>query len=102
LRTHHHVVSSSGSDIELLLADCAQHLRRLLAALREEPDVAERLGVTSRALEQLRDESAAVAALRDECIVALASDGMSYQRIATASGITKGRVAHIVAEGRRF
>jgi DNA-directed RNA polymerase specialized sigma24 family protein len=86
--------------VEAVLADCAKQLAALLSALREEPDPRVRLVSSSQALQHLREEAARVAELRDAAIADLVAAGSTYQQIADASGITRGRVAHIVSEGR--
>lgn len=43
---------------------------------------------------------AATAALRARCLADLHEQGLSYERIAAATGLTKARVQQIVSRGR--
>jgi hypothetical protein len=93
-------VASSATQLEPLLRDCARHFAALRRGLKGIAEPKARLITASKALEQLRQEVAAVAEVRDQCIADLAASGCSYQDIADAGRVTKGRVAHIVADRR--
>ena len=59
-------------------------------------DPRQQLDATLEALDRLRVEQARVRRLRDEAIVRLCDRGMTYQAIASAAGLTRGRVAQIM------
>lgn len=58
------------------------------------------LATASLALAELRREASRASQTRDRLIRELVEAGCSYQQIAEAGQITKGRVAHIVADRR--
>jgi DNA-directed RNA polymerase specialized sigma24 family protein len=51
-------------------------------------------------LSWLRSQESALAAARDEAIMVLVGEGLSYETIAKESGVTRGRVGQIVQQAR--
>jgi len=51
-------------------------------------------------LEWLRAQEALLAGERDEAILLLIADGLSYEAVAKESGVTRGRIGQIVQGSR--
>lgn len=64
----------------------ADELARALDRLRE----------VRASLERLRDERTALTRIRDTAILELVAAGLSYEAVARASGLTRGRIGQIV------
>ena len=66
------------------------------ANLRQIKDPAERARRAIAAEVTYREEMTAIRAVRDEAIAELRTQGLGYDRIATALGISKARVHQLV------
>ena len=53
-------------------------------------------------LEDLRVAELAVSQVRDAAIIRLHQEGLTYQEIAGAAGLTRGRVAQVIQRARRL
>jgi hypothetical protein len=93
-------MGEDGRAVTAALAGCEKQLAALRTALRKEKDQESRVAAASRALAMLRAEAVRVAELRDTSIAKLVDAGRTYQQVAEASGVTRGRVAHIVSQRR--
>jgi hypothetical protein len=93
-------MGEDGRAVTAALAGCEKQLAALRTALRKEKDQESRVAAASRALAMLRAEAVRVAELRDTSIAKLVDAGRTYQQVAEASGVTRGRVAHIVSQVR--
>ncbi|MCW2674436.1 MAG: hypothetical protein JWP14_3025 [Frankiales bacterium] len=51
-------------------------------------------------LQWLRTQETALAAERDETIMKLVAEGLSYEQVRLASGVSRGRVGQIVQQSR--
>jgi hypothetical protein len=51
-------------------------------------------------LQWLRAQETSLAAERDETILTLVSEGLSYEQVRLASGVSRGRVGQIVQQSR--
>lgn len=61
------------------------------------PDALRRLRSITRRLDQLRQQTGALAAERRTCVATLVADGWSLQRIADALGVSKAAVQKLTA-----
>ena len=71
-----------------------------LASAWQHTDPSDRYEALTRLGEQAALVQGAVAALRARCLADIHAEGLSYERIALATGLTKARVQQLVSRGR--
>jgi DNA-directed RNA polymerase specialized sigma24 family protein len=83
-----------------LRASIAKGVAMNRAALSRIVDARRRVSAATQELERLRVDQEDVSRLRDEAVIQLHEQGLTYQAIAQVAGLTRGRVAQILRRAR--